>query len=139
MNRLLKIIFTTAAVFLAGYYVVAHHSISKEVHLECLGTNFDKDGREIGFVGEKRTIYLRVIKYRWWMTLFKQSKGEVWEGGPRNIMRIIFFEESWGTVQFRSEDGIVEGYLDGLSKKFALKKGDYTLRGGCQKITEPLF
>ena len=68
-----------------------------------------------------------------------ENVGTEWRGMERwspNVLPIIFYENNLGTVQFRSDDGVLEGYFDGKSKKFALREKGVTVRGVCLNIPE---
>ena len=68
--------------------------------------------------------------------MWKQSEGEVWNGGPQNILPIIFYGSDPGTVQFCSDDDVLEFYFDGKSKKFAIRDKGVTVTGDCLNIPE---
>ena len=139
MNRIFKIVTATVIAFCFGCYLLTYQSSKKELELKCLSENHNSGGKFLDSEEKQRTYYFRIIIYRWWMKMWEQSEGEVWNGGPQNIMPIIFYENNLGTVQFRSDDGVLEGYLDGKSKKFALREKGFTVRGDCHNNAEIPF
>ena len=139
MNKIFNIATTIVIAFSIGYYVLINQYPRKQLDLKCLSENHHNEGNFLDSEERQSTYYFRVIIYRWWTKIWEQSEGEVWNGGPQNIMPIIFYENNLSTVQFRSDDGVLEGYLDGKSKKFALREKGITVRGDCLNNTELPF
>ena len=139
MNKIFNIATTIVIAFSIGCCLLMYQYPRKQMDLKCLSENHNNEGKFLDSEERQSTYYFRVIIYRWWTKIWEQSEGEVWNGGPQNIMPIIFYENNLSTVQFRSDDGVLEGYLDGKSKKFALREKGITVRGDCLNNTELPF
>ena len=139
MNGNLKTI-TLITVALIAIFYSSTFQFSKNVSdYKCLTKMRNNTVKSLHLEERQSDYYFRIIIYRWWMKMWEQSEGEVWNGGPQNVLPIIFYENNLGAVQFRSDDGVLEGYLDGKSKKFALREKGITVRGDCLNNTELPF
>ena len=90
--------------------------------LKCFSENHNNEGKFLNSEERQSTYYFRVIIYRWWTKIWEQSGGEVWNGGPQNIMPIIFYENNLSTVQFRSDDGVLEVILTARVKNLRYER-----------------
>lgn len=136
MNRSFKIVTSIVILLITSYYLLAYQFSKKVLDYKCLSESRNNTVKFLDSEERQRHYYFRIIIYRWWMKMWEKSEGEVWNGGPQNILPIIFYENNLGTVQFRSDDGVLEGYLDGKSKKFAVREKGVTVRGDCLNIPE---
>ena len=136
MNGNLKTI-TLITLAIIAIFFSSTYKFSKNVSdYKCLSKSRNNTVKSLHLEERQSYYHFRIIIYRWWMKIWEQSEGEVWNGGPQNVLPIIFYENNLGTVQFRSDDGVLEGYLDGKSKKFALREKGVTVRGVCINIPE---
>ena len=85
--------------------------------------NHNNEGK---FLIRKKTKYPFLgLLYRWWTKIWEQSEGEVWNGGPQNIMPIIFMKNNLSTVQFRSDDGVWKVILTARVKNLRYEERNY--------------
>ena len=122
MNGNLKTIALITLALIVIFFSSTYKFSENVSDYKCLSKSRNNTVRSLHLEERQSYYYLRIIIYRWWMKMWKQSEGEVWNGGPQNVLPIIFYENNLGTIQFRSDDGVLEGYLDGKSKKFALRE-----------------
>ena len=136
MNGNLKTITLITLAIIAIFFSSTYKFSNDVSDYKCLSKSRNNTVESLHLEERQSYYHFRIIIYRWWMKMWEQSEGEVWNGGPQNVLPIIFYENNLGTVQFRSADGVLEGYLDGKSKKFALREKGVTVRGYCLYIPE---
>ena len=136
MYNKFKIVTSLVITLITIFYLFTYQIYENVLEYKCLIKGRNNTVAFLDLEETRRHYYFKIIIYRWWMKMWKQSEGEVWNGGFQNILPIIYYENDRGIVQFRSDDGVLEGYLDGKSKKFALREKGVTTRGVCLNIPE---
>ena len=131
-----KIVTSIFITLITIFYLFTYQISEKVLEYKCLSKGRNNTFTFLDLEETQRHYYFKIIIYRWWMKMWKQSEGEVWNDGFQNILPIIYYENNRSIVQFRSDDGVLEGYLDGKSKQFALREKGVTTRGVCLNIPE---
>ena len=134
MYKNLKIVTSIVTILITSCYLLTFQITENALDYKCLSKSHNNTVTFLDLGERQRHYYFKIVIYRWWMKMWKQSEGEVWNGSSQNILPIIFYENNRSIVQFRSDDGVLEGYLDGKSKNFALRKKGVTVRGVCLNI-----
>ena len=114
MKRVLKYIGFAIAIIIGLFYIVANHSISDEIKLECTGNFYYQGDKQ-----PEEKVFFKFKKYRWWVGIWGDSQGTGYvqrESGHLDYIPWLEFVSGWDDIVFDNAGGAKSGRYSAMTR-----------------------